>query len=75
MDQETPERIEVLLTSEGEAGRVSVDLDAFVRFSIAMEASLETLMNNWKHYPPVPAKDFGGSRRSTEPSSKPELEE
>lgn len=71
MEQETPQRIEVLLTSEGTAGRVAVDLDAFVRFSLEMENAIRTLEDAWTHYPPAPLQT---SRRSGFPTETNDFE-
>lgn len=47
-----PESVQVLLTNDQAAGRIAVDLDAFVRLNISIQKSLADLEARWQAWMP-----------------------
>jgi hypothetical protein len=64
MTQPIPEPVSVVLCDEEGGGRIVVDLDAFVRFTAHVDASLADLEAKWAHLAPPAALRIGRTNRT-----------
>lgn len=64
MTQPLPDPVFVILCDDEGAGRIVVDLEAFVRYGTQLDASLAELEAKWSHLAPAPRRRF--LRRSDE---------
>jgi hypothetical protein len=60
MTQPLPDPVFVILSDEEPAGRIVVDLDAFLRFTAQLDASLAELEAKWAHW--LPARNMNDGR-------------
>jgi hypothetical protein len=63
--EDAPQTLHFTLCDEESAGRIRVELDAFCRFSDALDQALEQLVARWRHYMPQNAGASTGSRMSS----------
>ena len=65
MTQGPAPELQIFLCNEESAGRIAVEIDAFVRFSLEIDSSLSALEAKW-HWlrPPTPPVARGPSKRS-----------
>lgn len=66
MTQPLPDPVFVILCDDEGAGRIVVDLEAFVRYVTQLDASLAELEAKWSHLAPARRRRFPG--RSDEPA-------
>lgn len=65
MNQGPAPELTVFLCDEESAGRIRVEIDAFVQFSAEMDRGLVELEERWRAcYPPTPAVSRGPGKRS-----------
>lgn len=67
MTQPVPNPVSIVLCDDVGAGRIVVDLDAFVRYCGRMDASLAELESKWQHLAPPSA-----TRRRVRPPDEPQ---